>query len=117
MTAGIIIVALLGAASVAILMAPLLRVDAARAELLVDHLSAERDLASHQATILVSLKELEEDRENHKIGDDDYDSLKAQLTHQAVEIMKRIDEAKARRRVNEAPPRPRAVRETGSESE
>jgi len=117
MTAGIIVVTLLAAAGVAILMAPLLRVDAARAELLADHRSAERDLASHQATILASLKELDEDRENHKIGDDDYDSLKAQLTHQAIEIMKRIDEAKAKRRANEAPPRPRPVPETGSESE
>ena len=117
MTPGIVIVVLLGATVAAILLAPLLRKDAAKAELLADHRSEERDLASHQATILASLKELEEDREHHKIGDADYDSLKAQLTRQAVELMRRVDEAKERRRASEAPPRPRAVSEAGSESE
>jgi hypothetical protein len=41
---------------------------------------------------LAALRDLEEDRATGKIGDADYDDLKARLSNRAVAVLKRLDE-------------------------
>jgi len=92
MTAGIIFISLVAVGSVAFVVAPLLRKDAADAERLAAAASEEVEMASQHDMILASLKDLEEDRSTGKITDEDYQGLYAKLTGEAVEVMKRLDE-------------------------
>ena len=50
-----------------------------------------QDLRARHDMALAALKDLEDDRETGKIGDDDYHELKASLTARAVEVMKALD--------------------------
>lgn len=96
MTGGIVVAALLGLAAVAFVLAPLLRRDALdageRNEPALDEL---RELHARQQMLLASLKDLEDDRATDKIGDEDYERIKARLSSQAIEVMRRLDAAEA----------------------
>ena len=118
MTAGLWIVALLALIGVAIVVAPLLRRDAASAELETDAMSEERELQSRHAMLLAGLKDLEDDRAEDKVGANDYAEAQANLTARAVEIMKQLDTlAERRRRDAQRPPGPvGVVRTDGPES-
>jgi hypothetical protein len=92
LTAALIVVALIVLATLAWVARPLLgpevppgeRQRGAGAELAA--LRAERD------RLLAALKDLEDDRATDKIGDADYAPLRARLTVQAVETLRRLDE-------------------------
>lgn len=99
--------AALGIGVAVYVLAPLRRPDAAEAERVGAAESALRDAHSRHEQILAALRDLEDDRATAKVGDDDYASMRAQLTAQAVEIMQRIDELEERQR----DPAPRAVRD------
>jgi len=95
----------LALAGAAWILAPLLRGE----EALVagSPADAAADLQSEREMALGALRDLEDDRATGKIGDADYEDLRARFTARAVEVMKRIDEA-------EAPAGPRPLR--GEES-
>lgn len=95
MTAGIIVVALFGAATLAFVAAPLLRKDAAEAERIVTQASEEMELQSQHDMLLAALKDLEEDWATEKIADDDYKQMHDRLAAKAVETMKRLDQLQA----------------------
>jgi hypothetical protein len=96
MTAAVLMTLVLVAAGAAFVIAPLLRRDALEPEERgrpgVDEL---RELHARQQMLLASLKDLEDDRATDKIGDDDYERLKTNLSNQAIEVMQRIDAAEA----------------------
>ena len=73
--------------ALAFIVAPLLRADATVAERRQDNLGEERDLQARHATLLASLRDLEEDRATDKLDADDYDRLKHELSVQAIEVM------------------------------
>jgi hypothetical protein len=52
-----------------------------------------------------ALRDLEDDRATGKVGEEDYQSVKAELTAQAVDLLRRLDDIEARK----AAPRPEAV--------
>jgi hypothetical protein len=91
MIAGLAVVALACAAA-AFVLAPLFRADAAQSERVASKLSEEQDLNSQREMALAALRDLEEDRATGKIGDADYDDLKARLSNRAVAVLKRLDE-------------------------
>jgi cytochrome c-type biogenesis protein CcmI len=91
MTAGAIVAILLGLAAVTFVLAPLFRKDAAEAERVASAFSEAEELQSQREMALTALRDLEEDRATGKIGDRDYDELKAKLQTRAVEILKRLD--------------------------
>ena len=91
-----VVILIVGAVVLAFVAAPLLRTDAAETERISRALSGAAELLSRQAMVLGSLKDLEDDRATGKIDDEDYESLKNDLTVQAVELMKALDEAKQR---------------------
>lgn len=93
MTTGIVIVFLLAAGVLAFVIAPLLRSDAAVAELRTDTTGKRRDLQARHAMVLSSLKDLEEDRATGKLDDADYEDLRSRLTSQAVELLRDLDDA------------------------
>jgi Tfp pilus assembly protein PilN len=94
MTAGTLLAVVLAVGALAYVLAPLLRRDAlepdAGSEAALDEL---RELHAHQQTLLASLKDLEDDRQTGKIGDEDYERLHARLSAQAIEVMQRLDRA------------------------
>ena len=99
MTAGLVVAIVVAAAVVAFVLAPLLRRDAAEAERVGAAVSDERDLSSRHEMLLGSLKDLEDDRATGKVDDADYANVKAELSSQAVAIMKQLDAlGEARRR-------------------
>ena len=82
----------------AVVLAPLFRPDAQDAERVSNALSTEQDLSTRHAMALAGLRDLEDDQQTGKIGDDDYAALRAKLEARAVELMKRLDELAAGRR-------------------
>ena len=99
MTLALAVVLVVAAAAVAFVVAPLLRRDAAEAERIGAAVSDERDLSSRHEMLLASLKDLEDDRSTGKLDDADYARVKAELSSQAVAIMKQLDAlGEARRR-------------------
>ena len=82
----------------AVVLAPLFRPGAAEAERVSSLLSNEQDLDTRHAMALSALRDLEDDRQTGKIGDEDYATLKAKLTARAVELMKSLDALAAGRR-------------------
>jgi len=82
----------LALATLAFVAAPLLRRDAAEAERLASAASEAGDLQSRKEMLLTSLKDLEDDYSTNKMDAADYEELKARLSTQAVDVMKRIDE-------------------------
>jgi len=91
-TAGLILVLLLAAAAAVYLVRPLLQRDALDPEE-VGRASTDalRDLHSRQQMLLASLKDLEDDLATDKLDQEDYESLKQQLSAQAIEVMQQID--------------------------
>ena len=85
--------ALLGLVALALIVAPLLRGESAPAAREAAAASEARDLQSQREMLLASLRDLEDDHATAKISDEDYESLKQQLTRQAVEVLKRLDDA------------------------
>jgi hypothetical protein len=81
-----------------VVLAPLFRPDAQEAERVSNALSVEQDLNTRHAMAIAGLRDLEEDRQTGKIGDDDYAALRAKLEARAVDLMKRLDELAAGRR-------------------
>jgi hypothetical protein len=92
MILGVLLAVLLAVTALGYVLAPLLRGDALdsdeRSEATLDEL---RTLHARKQMLLVSLKDLEDDRQTEKIGPDDYERLKARLSTQTVEVMRRID--------------------------
>lgn len=86
-----IAVTFLAVGAAAWILSPLFRSDAAEAERLVAAVSEERDLDSRREMALAALRDLEDDRATGKIGDADYEDLKARLSARAVEILQRIE--------------------------
>jgi len=89
----------LAAAAAWFIVAPLFRRDAAEAERVGAAVSEERDLRSRHEMLLAALKDLEDDHATGKIDDADYAGQRAELSTQAVAIMKQtdaLDEARAR---------------------
>ncbi len=98
MTTGLLLVLLVFVAAAAYLAAPLLRRDALEPEeLRRPAVDALRELNARQQMLLASLKDLEDDRQTDKIGDEDYAALKERLSLQAIEIMQKIDLLEAER--------------------
>jgi hypothetical protein len=91
MSAGIIAVLLIAAGTLAFVVAPLLRGDAAEAERVAVAMSEAAELQSRREMLLAALKDLEDDHATAKIDDADYGELYARLSRQAVEVMKQLD--------------------------
>jgi hypothetical protein len=90
-TAGVFLFVLLAAAAAAFVLAPLARRGIAEAEASDDSASAERELLSRRQMLLAALKDLEDDRATDKIDEADHAELKARLSAQAIEVMRRLD--------------------------
>jgi len=61
----------------------------------VERLSEARELASRQSMLLATLRDLEDDRATEKLEDADYESMRARLTAETAEVMRRLDEIEA----------------------
>ena len=109
MSAGVWVAAALGLAGGAWILRPLLRGDAAEAEKISRVVSEEVELRSRKATILSSLRDLEDDRETGKMIEDDYLELKARLTASASEVLTRLDEIERQRRSSKVRRHPRSA--------
>lgn len=79
------------AAGTSFVLAPLFRKGAAEAERSSEDLSEKQDLHSLREMAMGALKDLEDDRATGKIGDTDYEDLKARLSSRAVDILRRLD--------------------------
>jgi hypothetical protein len=98
MTAGIVVALLLTAAALVFVFGPLLRRDALEADARPrGSLDELRELHARQQMLLASLKDLEDDRATDKIGEEDYERLKARLSAQTIEVMQRLDAAEQER--------------------
>jgi hypothetical protein len=86
-----IAVSLLALGVAAFVLAPLFRPDARESERVANALSAEQDLTTRHAMAVAALRDLEEDRQTGKIGDADYESMKAKLEARAIALMKSLD--------------------------
>ena len=95
MTLGALAAALLGLVALVYIVAPLLRGENAPAAREAAAASEARDLLSQREMLLASLRDLEDDHATAKVSDEDYENLKQQLTRQAVEVLKRLDDATA----------------------
>ena len=85
-------VALVAAAvGTSFVLAPLFQKGAAEAERSSTGLSERQDLHSLREMAMAALRDLEDDRATGKIGDGDYQDLKARLSGRAVDIMRRLD--------------------------
>ena len=92
------VVAVLALVVAVVVLAPLFRPGALEAERVSGLLSKEQDLDTRRAMALAALRDLEDDRQTGKIGDDDYAALKSKLEARAVELMKSLDALAAERR-------------------
>jgi hypothetical protein len=90
MTAGVVVTLLVAALASAFVLAPLARRQG-EAESPDDRASAERELLSRKQMLLSALKDLEDDRATDKLDEADYTELKARLSAQAIEVLKRLD--------------------------
>jgi len=97
MSAGTVVALLLAAGAVAYVVAPLVRAGAGLLPRGTAALDEERELESRNQMLLAGLRDLEDDRATAKIGDEDYAQIKARLSAQAVEIMRRLDQLAAAR--------------------
>jgi hypothetical protein len=86
-----IAVGLLALAVAAFVLAPLFRPDAREAERVANALSAEQDLTARHAMAVAAIRDLEEDRQTGKIGDADYESMRAKLEARAISLMRDLD--------------------------
>ncbi len=86
------VVLLLAAAAAAFVLAPVFRKDALeedRSRALPGELA---DLLAEREMVFAGLRDLEDDRETGKVGEQDYRELRARLSARAVEILKRLAE-------------------------
>ena len=90
---GAAMAALLGLVALGFVLAPLLRHESVPAAREAAAASEARDLLSRREMLLASLRDLEDDHATTKISDEDYADLKQRLTLQAVDVLKRLDEA------------------------
>jgi len=98
MTLGTILVLILAAGALIYVLAPLMCPDALdRDGARGSHLGELRELHARQQMLLASLKDLEDDRDTDKIGDEDYAGLKSRLSAQTIEVMQRMDVLEADR--------------------
>lgn len=95
MSAGTVVSVLLAASTVAFVLAPLFRKDAAEAEKIARAESEAMELLSQKDMALAALKDLDDDRDTGKIDDRDYRELHTRLTTRAVDVMKRLDALEA----------------------
>ncbi len=93
-----LVIAALTLAVAAVVLAPLFRPDAQEAERVSSALSVEQDLSTRHAMALAALRDLEDDRQTGKIGDADYEQLRAKLEGRAIELMKSLDALAVERR-------------------
>ena len=91
MSEGVVVVFIIGAVTLAFVLAPLFRKDAARSEFRAAAVSDLADLRSRHDMAMAGLKDLEDDRATGKIGDEDYAELERRLTAEAVEVLKKMD--------------------------
>ncbi len=83
---------LLAAAAAAFVLAPVLRKDALEEDRSRAVPGELADLLAEREMILAGLRDLEDDRDTGKVGEQDYGELRARLSARAVEILKRLDE-------------------------
>jgi hypothetical protein len=99
MNAAVILIILISVAAAVYMIRPLLARDATEAEERQrDSVDSLRELHARQQMLLASLKDLDDDRATDKLDDGDYESLKAKLSAQAIEVMRQIDELEAEHR-------------------
>lgn len=72
-------------------LAPIFRRDAAQEERAQNARGEAADLESQREMALAALRDLEDDRATGKLGDRDYEEMKATLTARAVEVLRRIE--------------------------
>jgi hypothetical protein len=95
---GTVLVLILAAGAWYFILAPLMRANALdRDGARGTHLGELRELHARQQMLLASLKDLEDDRDTDKIGDEDYAGLKSRLSAQTIEVMQRMDILEAER--------------------
>jgi hypothetical protein len=98
MTLGFVLTGVVALLSIGWVVAPLLHRDAARSEDLERvNLSDLRELHARQQMLLASLRDLEDDRATEKLDDADYETLKARLSNETIDVMKQLDEAESER--------------------
>jgi len=98
MTLGFILTGIVALLSIGWIVAPLLHRDAVRSEDLERvNLSELRELHARQQMLLASLRDLEDDRASEKLDDADYESLKARLSNETIDVMKKLDGAESDR--------------------
>jgi len=97
MTGAIIVLGLLGVATLAWIVAPLLRSSTTRADEQAEGLGRARELQSRHQQLLASLRDLEDDRTTDKIDEADYEEMRARLSAEAIEVMRAMDEMKDER--------------------
>lgn len=71
-------------------------------DLAAESLSSSRDLQSQQEMLLTSLRDLEDDHATDKISDADYAELRARLSGEAIEVMRKLDTAEEQRAADAA---------------
>lgn len=99
MTLGLVLSGVVALLALGWIVKPLLHRDATQAEDLERvNLSHLRELHARQQMLLASLRDLEDDRASEKLDDADYESLRARLSSEAIDVMKQLDGAEADRR-------------------
>lgn len=83
--------AIVAVAIAAWVLAPVFRKDAALEERDRNARGEAADLESQREMALAALRDLEDDRATGKLGDRDYEEMKADLTARAVEVLRRIE--------------------------
>jgi hypothetical protein len=103
MTAAIITMLILVAATAFYILRPLLAADARDPERGPTTAAEARDLQGEHDMVLASLKDLEDDRATGKLTDEDYTSIHARLSARAVKVMKQLDSLAEQERAATAP--------------
>ena len=94
MNTGSILALLLGAGSLTWMLIPVFQKKSDQEEAEAVAFGEEHDLVSQKEMLLAALKDLEDDHETSKISEEDYLPLKNQLTAEAIDIMKKLDNLK-----------------------
>ena len=97
MTAAIVALGLLGLASLAWIVVPILRPASTHSDEHAASLGRARELQSRHQQLLASLRDLEDDHTTDKIDEADYDEMRNRLSAEAIEVMRAMDELKDER--------------------
>ena len=103
MTAAILTALLLIAAAAFYVLRPLAAADATQPEHGPLGAAEARDLQGEYDMLLASLRDLEDDRAQGKLLDEDYRAIHGRLSVRAVEIMKKLDALAEQERAATAP--------------